>query len=97
MIRMSMRDPNKFTLANGCHLFLGDLVGQRPTPEVGASLDPRIGHQHWSAVVADESRITNRLEAGVHIASTSIEPRGPGTPDSAWSARCAERSMLVRS
>src|SRR5215470_12544107 len=76
MVRVAMGRPEVRRPGNGVALRLGDLVREGPAPEVRASGDPGIGDQERRAVVEDEGRVADRLEADIHLHRSASLPRG---------------------
>ena len=67
MVGMAVGNPHILALLGRLHLFFRNLVGQRPTSEVGVAFQPGVGDEHRPSVVANDRGIANCLESYIHL------------------------------
>src|SRR3954447_1542799 len=66
VVRMAVREPDVAARPGCCHLLFRYFMRQRPTAEISAADNPRVGHEHGDAVVANNCRISDSIKANIH-------------------------------
>ena len=66
VVGVPVREPHRARGADGHVLGRRDLVREPPTAEIGRTAHPRIGREHGLAVVHDDRRVPDGLEAELH-------------------------------
>src|SRR2546426_8585216 len=68
MVGMPVGDPHELAAADPLLHSGRNLVRKPPRSEISVAGNPRIGHQHWTTVIADKRSVTYSLETKFHWA-----------------------------